>query len=155
MAIDPFADPFSSHTSLDLAASSYLSRASTSGNTLSSLPDNNNDLSDHSQSRISSLSRKKTLSRRLVIFIAVICAFIIIATVLPIYLSVTRAKREARLANSPLGAGTSNNPESPTGATTGGDGSIVIMEDGTEFVYQNMFGGFCMLFCSISQDDIP
>ncbi|KAF8341007.1 glycoside hydrolase family 5 protein [Amanita rubescens] len=137
MAIDPFADPLSSHTSLDLPAESYLSRPSTPGN---ALPDNNG-LSGQRQSRVSSLFRKKKISRRLPIFIAVISALVVIAIILPVYLF-TKAKREVRLANSPLGAGTSSNPGSPTGATTGGDGSVVIMEGGTEFVYQNKFGGF-------------
>jgi glucan 1,3-beta-glucosidase len=143
---DPFADPLSSHTSLDLPAESYLSWPSTAGN---ALPDNNG-LSGQSQSRVSSLFRKKNVLRRLPIFIAVISALVVIAIILPVHFF-TKAKRETRLANSPLGAGTSSNPGSPTGATTGGDGSVVIMEDGTEFVYQNKFGGFCMLFCSISR----
>ncbi len=142
MEIDPFADPLSSHTNLP----------STSGDTLLSLPDNNGP-SGQTQSRVSSLFRKKNISRRLLIFIAVICALVVIAIILPIYLF-TKAKRETRLTNLPLGAGASSNPESPTGATTGGDSSVVIMEGGTKFVYQNKFGGFCMLFCLTSRDDV-
>jgi hypothetical protein len=30
----------------------------------------------------------------------------------------------------------------PNGATTGGDGSTVVMEDGTSFTYKNKFGGY-------------
>jgi hypothetical protein len=35
------------------------------------------------------------------------------------------------------------NPPHPVGPITGGDGSLVTMEDGSTFTYSNKFGGFC------------
>lgn len=40
-------------------------------------------------------------------------------------------------------ASPTSNPESPSGAVTGGNGSQITTEDGVTFTYVNNFGGFC------------
>ena len=37
-------------------------------------------------------------------------------------------------------ASPTSNSESPSGATTGGDGTVIVTEDGTTFTYRNKFG---------------
>ncbi|KAI1792509.1 glycoside hydrolase [Ganoderma leucocontextum] len=95
--------------------------------------------------------RPKSKRRRLYIWLAVgLLAIIVIvlAIVLPIVLtskghSGSTSDSNSSHGNGPGGRGGSPaNPESPTGAVTGVDGSIVVMSDGTSFTYTNKFGGF-------------
>jgi glucan 1,3-beta-glucosidase len=70
-------------------------------------------------------------------------AIVVIAVIVPVYFTVIKKDKSSGGTKSSSSSGTSSqNPGSPTGATTGGDGSVVIMEDGTSFVYNNSFGGF-------------
>jgi hypothetical protein len=87
-----------------------------------------------------------------------ILAAVILAVILPVYFTVIKPKQQNNHVNSSSGSsgpGTENpagegpigggkdDPASPTGATSGGDGSTVIAEDGSTFTYENKFGGFC------------
>lgn len=74
---------------------------------------------------------------------------VVLAVVLPVYFTVIKkhnnsssgSKSGSGSGGSSGGSGT--NPESPTGAITGGDGSTITMDGGTSFTYTNQFGGFC------------
>lgn len=93
-------------------------------------------------------TRQKAKRRRLHIWLAIgllAVIIVVLAIVLPIVLT----------GHGPSGSsaipghgghghgGDPANPESPTGAITGGDGTVVVMSDGTSFTYTNKFGGFC------------
>jgi len=93
----------------------------------------------------------KTKLKRRIIIIAVIVALIliIVAVVLPLYFLVI--KPSSRTSNSDTAhAGNASDPSStPTSSggnekvrVTGGDGSVITMEDGTTFTYNNSFGGY-------------
>ncbi|KAK7471944.1 hypothetical protein VKT23_000050 [Stygiomarasmius scandens] len=82
-----------------------------------------------------------------------VLAVVVLAVVLPVYFTVIKPRQNNFNTSSSGGSGTgdagsgtvgggSGNPASPSGATSGSDGSQVIMADGTEFTYQNKFGGF-------------
>lgn len=64
---------------------------------------------------------------------------IVLAVVLPVFFTVIRNHPSS----SGGARGSASNPESPTGATTGGDGSVITLANGTSFTYTNTFGGFC------------
>ncbi|KAI0333479.1 glycoside hydrolase [Cubamyces sp. BRFM 1775] len=71
---------------------------------------------------------------------------IVLAVILPVYFTVIK-KHNSDSARGGLGgaagsSGHATNPESPTGAVTGGDGSTITQSDGTTFTYKNPFGGF-------------
>ena len=68
-----------------------------------------------------------------------------LAVVLPVYFVVIKPKNDKNSGTAGAGevGGGSGNDQSPTGATSGGDGSEIITEDGEKFVYKNSFGGFC------------
>ncbi|KAI8984881.1 glycoside hydrolase [Trametes punicea] len=69
---------------------------------------------------------------------------VVLAVILPVYFTVI--KKHTGAASSPgrsgSASGAASNPESPTGAVTGGDGSTITLSDGTTFTYQNPFGGY-------------
>lgn len=77
---------------------------------------------------------------------------VILAVVLPIYFTVIKPRQNhvnaskgtsgTPAGNGPVGSG-SGNPHSPSGATSGGDGSVIITDTGSNFTYSNKFGGFC------------
>ncbi|KAI0915319.1 hypothetical protein AcV5_003824 [Taiwanofungus camphoratus] len=83
-----------------------------------------------------------------------VLAIVVLAVVLPVYFVVVKPRRHhgssSNLGTGGSGGGNGNgggkgsgaNPESPTGATTGGNGSVVVMDDGTNFTYINPFGGY-------------
>jgi len=96
-------------------------------------------------------------SRRKLLLVAVVAILaIIVIVVLCVYFLVIRPnnKSDNPVANSNASAGTTTktataagntNKPTPTSnaqPTTGGDGSIITMEDGTTFVYRNPFGGY-------------
>ena len=107
---------------------------------------------------------KKSLTKRPIFWAGLIALIIAIAlaVVLPVYFVVI--KPHVRSSSSPSGASSDNgngtgNNSSSNGNTnnggakvliTGGDGSIVTKEDGTTFVYNNTFGGFCMSLSFVS-----
>ena len=85
-------------------------------------------------------TRPNSRRRRLYIWLGIGAAAIIIivlAVVLPVILT------KGGIGHKSGSHGSGSNPESPTGAVTGGDGSTVVMSDGTSFTYTNKFGGFC------------
>ncbi|GJE83932.1 glycoside hydrolase family 5 protein [Phanerochaete sordida] len=70
---------------------------------------------------------------------------IVLAIVLPVTL-VHHHKNSSSGGSSGSGGdaaapGPSSNPESPTGALSGGNGTVILTEDGTTFTYINNFGG--------------
>ncbi|KJA22085.1 glycoside hydrolase family 5 protein [Hypholoma sublateritium FD-334 SS-4] len=75
------------------------------------------------------------------VLVAVI--IILLAVFLPVYLVVVRKhKSSTGAATGSGGGGGASNPGSPTGAVTGGNGSIITLSNGTDFTYINPFGGF-------------
>ena len=89
--------------------------------------------------------------RRLFIWLGVGAAAIVVivlAVVLPVYFTVIKKNSSGgggggSGSSGGSSGGDSTNPESPTGATSGGDGSVITLSDGTSFTYSNRFGGFC------------
>jgi hypothetical protein len=80
----------------------------------------------------------------------------VLAVVLPVYFTVIKPKNHSALSkgsgsSGPAGTPSTGNPKSPTGATSGGDGSTVILDDGTKFTYNNKFGGYCEYFVNTIQ----
>ncbi|KZS87759.1 glycoside hydrolase [Sistotremastrum niveocremeum HHB9708] len=79
----------------------------------------------------------------------IIIVVIILAVVIPIYFAVIRPHQKtnttAKAPSSTVAPGSlppGNNPESPSGAITGGDGSTITLADGSTMTYHNQFGGF-------------
>ncbi|KDQ56457.1 glycoside hydrolase family 5 protein [Jaapia argillacea MUCL 33604] len=74
---------------------------------------------------------------------AALLAVVVVAVVVPVVLTVGKHKGGSTpgAGSGPVGSG-QGNPQSPTGQTSGGNGSIVITEDGSTFTYINPFGGF-------------
>lgn len=76
---------------------------------------------------------------------------LILVIILPVYFTVIHKSNNnsSAVSNSP-GSSTSSgarptptsNPNTPSGATTGGDGSTIVSGN-TSFVYKNPFGGYC------------
>ena len=104
--------------------------------------------------------QRKSLLRRPVFWLAATAAIVavVLAVVLPVYFKVIKTKNNTSTpppTNNTGGGGGDNGgdnsgPPNPSGGlTTGGDGSTVTMENGTQFTYRNPFGGFCacILFC--------
>lgn len=84
--------------------------------------------------------RKKPFRRRWPWWISLLIgllllAIVALAVVLPIYFVIIRPHQHAQNVQA--------NPGSPTGATTGANGSTIIASDGTTFTYLNEFGGYC------------
>ena len=103
--------------------------------------------------------RRGSLLKRPIFWFVVAAAIVAVAlaVVLPVYFTVIKPKNNTSLGgggNNNTGTGNGNgtdnggdNHEPPTkppqGLITGGDGSTVTTENGTEFTYRNPFGGFC------------
>jgi hypothetical protein len=68
----------------------------------------------------------------------IILAIVVLAAFLPVYFIVIRPHQQSSGTQATL-----QNPESPTGATMGGNGSTVTTADGQQFTYINNFGGYC------------
>lgn len=106
------------------------------------------------QEKQAAYAAPRAKSRRKIMIIAIIVAIILIlaAVIIPLYFAVIRPKSESE-ANDSKDESTKgkdeNKPGTPKGGNTpakeavvtGGDGSIITMEDGTTFVYKNPFGG--------------
>ncbi|EMD32912.1 glycoside hydrolase family 5 protein [Gelatoporia subvermispora B] len=70
-------------------------------------------------------------------------AVVVLAVVLPVWFVVVKPNRDGGSSSSSSSSKqSSSNPESPSGAVTGGNGSTIVTEDGTSFTYINQFGGF-------------
>lgn len=105
---------------------------------------------------------RKSLFKRPIFLLAVAAAIVVIVLVviLPVYFTVIKTKNNTSKSGNPNGnSGNNNNtggnnnpgtPKTPNGLISGGDGSTVTMENGTQFTYQNSFGGFCAQ-CSFSR----
>lgn len=96
--------------------------------------------------------RRRSLFRRPLFWLAVAAAVVVIvlAVVLPVYFTVIKPKNNTSTNNgssngNPTNNGGNNNttPNNPKGLITGGDGSTVTTDNGTEFTYHNPFGGYC------------
>ena len=97
------------------------------------------------------VKRKPFLTRRFtwIALFALAIALIVLAVILPVYFTVIKPKNLS--SNGPGsssgsgGSGSGSGPpiQSPGGATTGGNGSIVTTSDGSTFTYINPFGGYC------------
>ena len=73
---------------------------------------------------------------------------IVLAVALPVTLVKKHNNNDSASGASSSGGGAaaaspSSNPESPTGAVTGGNGTVIQAEDGSTFMYINEFGGYC------------
>ena len=93
---------------------------------------------------------------------------VFLAVFLPVYFTVIKQhQRTSTSGSSPTststpgggggGGGGGSNPGSTNNhGTTGGDGSTVVTEDGSTFIYNNKFGGFCKFEPSLSSLlDVP
>lgn len=96
----------------------------------------------------------KTKSRRKIMILGAIAALILIAlaVIIPLYLVVFKnssskdsSKPSSQITdpNAPSSAAKPSSTSKPVvAAVTGGDGSLITMEDGTTFTYRNPFGGY-------------
>jgi glucan 1,3-beta-glucosidase len=86
--------------------------------------------------------------------LAAIVAVVVVAVVVPVYFTVIKPNQRNASGGSSGGggggstgggSGTGGNGTTPTpsGAISGGDGSVVTATDGSKFTYKNSFGGFC------------
>ena len=98
--------------------------------------------------------KSKRLTVPLIILLLVALVLIITAVIVPVYFFVIKPKMNLTSSNSPRGGsnpksggpgGPMPSPGSPN-AITGGNGSTIHAADGTTFIYNNPFGGFCKCF---------
>ena len=92
--------------------------------------------------------RRRSLLTRPIFWFVVVAAIVAVAlaVILPVYFTVIKPKNNTSTGGGNGGNGGGNGsgtPKPPGGLTTGGDGSTVTMDNGTEFTYHNPFGGFC------------
>jgi len=76
-------------------------------------------------------------------------ALLIVVIVLPVYFRVIKPNQRNAIAGSSSGSAPPPPSPSVSNAITGGNGSIVTMNGGTQFTYINPFGGFCEC-CALS-----
>jgi glucan 1,3-beta-glucosidase len=87
---------------------------------------------------------KRRRSTRILFFAFPICLIILAAAVvLPIYFLVIKPGPRAASSAGSDGGGPGFGSPTSTGAITGGDGSVVTTDNGSTFIYNNPFGGFC------------
>ncbi|KAG1804107.1 glycoside hydrolase family 5 protein [Suillus subaureus] len=167
---DSLADPFvtAPNTPLNLSQSleppraSYLSStpetAASARDSYAESPDNTSPLVQDNEkrdaiaygqdSRAELGLRKRSILRRplfwLVAFTVVIV--VVLAVVLPVYFVVIKPHDYSTNGASASGSGSGNptSPGPPGTTTTGGNGSLITMADGTTFTYLNPFGGIWM-----------
>ncbi|KAF8969936.1 exo-beta-1,3-glucanase [Flammula alnicola] len=97
----------------------------------------------------------KAKSRRKIMVIAVIVCIIlvILAVIIPVYIFVVKPSNHKESSNNSLSSSdhtahttstsaASAPAPSSKAAVTGGDGTLITMEDGTTFTYKNQFGGY-------------
>lgn len=107
------------------------------------------------------ITAKPKPGKRWFIIAALLAAvgLLIIVIIVPVYFTVIRPKEGGGKENavtshhgssssagsngSPSPTSSGNHPESPDRLITGGDKSTVTKDDGTTFVYNNQFGGYC------------
>ena len=104
------------------------------------------DSSEEPEDTYNGLEKRQAWYKRPVAWIAAIILLIVIVVAIAVPVSLTRKHGGGSAASSSGGGsgggGGTPNPASPTGAITGGDGSVVTMENGQTFTYSNKFGGF-------------
>lgn len=139
---------------LDPPRASYLqhessdsSQTSSPANSTTALPKREND--EYARHYNARLEKKK---RGPVFWLACLAALIVVVLVviLPVYFAVIKKDNNSSSSNADNGSGNDGNGgntgdgtvPSANGAITGGDGSEVTMEDGSNFTYSNQFGGF-------------
>lgn len=91
-------------------------------------------------------------SKRKVMIWAIVAgvALLLIIIVVALYFAVIKPKSKGSAQSDTANSGTGSSSPNPTGspdksatlAVTGGDGSVITMEDGTTFTYNNSFGGY-------------
>lgn len=139
---------------------------SNTGNSINSTPNNSSPLLATNKAEADSLvqerqenPREAKRRRPLVLALAglAILAIVVLAVILPVYFTIIKPKQDrknnndASASSSPGGIGSgTGNPASPTGATTGGNGSQIITDTNTTFTYINNFGGYCELLTNPS-----
>lgn len=100
---------------------------------------------------------KRPLWQYLAVASAVII-IVVLAVILPVYFTVIKPHHDNSSSDSSSnggsggsnGGGSSSNPESPSGAVTGGNGSMITTADNVTFMYINNFGGFCTYIRSLN-----
>lgn len=93
--------------------------------------------------------RPKPLHKKPLIWVlaAVALVLIAVAVVVPVYFTVIKPKNNSVSGGTggSSNGGDPNNPtHNPTSSISGGNGSTITTEDGTQFTYINPFGGICM-----------
>ncbi|KAF8902804.1 glycoside hydrolase family 5 protein [Gymnopilus junonius] len=91
-------------------------------------------------------TKNKVYARKQVLAVIVLVVIIVVFLVvfLPVFFLVVdknSGSRKSIPGASAVGGGKVPNPNSPSGAISGGDGSIIKLDNGTEFTYRNPFGG--------------
>lgn len=108
------------------------------------LPQHDKEASELTSGAQESKGKKRKLVTAAIVLGVII--LIVLVVVLPVYFTVIKKKNNSKASTETAGGGSvgggSGNPESPTGATSGSDGSQIIADDGSTFTYQNKFGGF-------------
>ncbi|KAF9258346.1 glycoside hydrolase [Marasmius fiardii PR-910] len=131
-----------------------------SNNSLQTTPNNSSPLlaQQKYEGDIDESYKKEKGGKRRPLILALIAlavlAIIVLAIVLPVYFVVIKPRQNndntasastgstsGDAGNGSVGGG-QGNPQSPNGATSGGDGSKIITEDGETFIYNNKFGGY-------------
>ena len=93
--------------------------------------------------------RRGSLLKRPIFWLAVAAAVVavVLAVILPVYFTVIKTKNNTSTGGGNNGGDNGGDnggtPKPPNGLTTGGDGSTVTTDNGTQFTYHNPFGGFC------------
>ncbi|KIJ63488.1 glycoside hydrolase family 5 protein [Hydnomerulius pinastri MD-312] len=167
---DSYADPFRTAPNTPLQdnqplqppRASYLAQTPETSNSprgsVAQSPHNSSPLLPESEKRFneafaegpraaSQPKRRSIFSRPIFWFLALLAlAIVVLAVILPVYFVVIKPHQNNTAASSSGGGGGTGsgqgNPASPSGATTGGNGSLVTTSDGTTFTYINPFGGF-------------
>lgn len=97
-------------------------------------------------------TRSKPLHKRPLVWAlaAAAVALIVVAVIVPVYFVVIKPKNNTvngGNSNGPNNNGNGNNDnpthQSPTSKISGGNGSTITTQDGTQFTYINQFGGIC------------
>lgn len=161
--VDPFVTapntPLNLGQSLEPPRASYLSTstpgtATTPRDSYAESPDNISPLVQESEKRDAiaygqdsraepGLKKRSIFGRPLFWLIAfAVITIIVLAVVLPVYFVVLKPHNYSTNNGVSAGGSGSGNPTPPPGiTTTGGNGSLITMADGTTFTYLNPFGG--------------
>ncbi|KDQ20949.1 glycoside hydrolase family 5 protein [Botryobasidium botryosum FD-172 SS1] len=89
--------------------------------------------------------RKRFTTTTLALIGAAVLAVLVLVIVLPVYFTVVKKNQNNAATGGSGGGGNGHGgggKPGSNGATTGGDGSVITMEDGTTFTYKNSFGGY-------------